>query len=128
MKSLIYVIIILYVFNYVLSQTIDCFDIEPSQISDCTDHELNEDELLMYSGMNDASCCYNSITEKISGDQYNECSIERKNEVNQDYYINEKKDKQEFSNLTIICKNNSGYISYSIWLSLSLTFLFFGLF
>ena len=53
---------------------------------------------------------------------------ERKNEVNQDYYINEKKDKQEFSNLTIICKNNSGYISYSIWLSLSLTFLFFGLF
>ena len=55
MKSLIYVIIILYMFNYVLSQTIDCFDIEPSQISDCTDHELNEDELLMYSGMNDAS-------------------------------------------------------------------------
>ena len=52
---------------------------------------------------------------------------ERKNEVNQDYYINEKKDKQEFSNLTIICKNNSGYISYSIWLSLSLTFLLFGL-
>ena len=128
MKSLKYVIIILYMFNYVLSQTIDCFDIQPSQISDCIDHELNEDELLMYSGMNDASCCYNSITEKISGDQYNECSIERKNEVNQDYYINEKKDKQEFSNLTIICKNNSGYISYSIWLSLSLTFLFFGLF
>ena len=45
MKSLMYVIITLYMFNYVSTT---CMDLNPSQISDCTNHNITEEELKNY--------------------------------------------------------------------------------
>ena len=42
MKSLMYVIITLYMLNYVVSTT--CMDINPTEISDCTNHKITKEE------------------------------------------------------------------------------------
>ena len=46
MKSLLYVIITLCMLNYVLSD--ECQDIDAKKVSDCTDHELTEEEKKEY--------------------------------------------------------------------------------
>ncbi len=132
MKPLIYVIVTLYMFNYVFSdETIYCTEIiSPQKISDCTDHEMSEEEIKRYKNYFEGadSCCYMTITN--SGKKTNQCTPFKKSYVNK-YYVNILKEDFEADDLSIDC--GSGTVSASdsdsdsIWLSLSLTFLLFGL-
>ena len=150
MKSLMYVIITLYMLNYVVSTT--CMNINPSQISDCTNHKITQEELGSYtSEFSDAdTCCY--YRSVISGNEKVDCKpVKKSNEsgVREKEKNNIKADakKNGVTNCTfsLICDTNSNSDSdsnicepetepkldsgkdNSIWLSLSLTFLFFGL-
>ena len=68
MKPLIYVIVTLYMFNYVFSEeTIDCSLLEPTKTSDCTDYELTENEKEEFkteSGKNADTCCFIYVKEE----------------------------------------------------------------
>ncbi len=78
MKSLIYVIITLYMFNCVLSEETElCEEIDPTEISDCINYKLTDGEKV--DGID--SCCYYSYTfpgeeEKVTG-----CQAGKKDEV-----------------------------------------------
>ena len=81
MKSLMYVIITLYMLNYVVSTT--CMDINPTEISDCTNHKITKEELESYaSEFSDAdTCCYYKSV--ISGDVKVDCMpVKKSNESN----------------------------------------------
>ncbi len=131
MKSLIYLVAALYELNYVLSKTTFCEDITPANISHCTNHEITKEELEEFNDKEYDACCFTNITEESGTNKY-ECWLEKKSELNEEY-INSKKDELKFSNLSFNCEKQpdpvpgSGYNNNSIWLSLSLTFLFFGL-
>ena len=149
MKSLVYVIMTLYMFNYVST---NCLSIIPTQISDCTNHKITQEELGSYpSEFSDAdTCCY--YRSVISGNEKVDCKpVKKSNEsgVREKEKNNIKADakKNGVTNCTfsLICDADSGSDSdsnicepetepkldsgkdNSIWLSLSLTFLFFGL-
>ena len=149
MKSLMYVIITLYMLNYVVSTT--CMDINPTEISDCTNHKITKEELESYaSEFSDAdTCCYYKSV--ISGDVKVDCMpVKKSNESNvkekekNDLIADAKKKRVSNCTFSLICDTNSnsdsdsdsnicdslpdsGSNNNSIWLSLSLTFLFFGL-
>ena len=137
-----YVIITLYMLNYVVSTT--CMDINPTEISDCTNHNITEEELESYpSEFSDAdTCCYYKSV--ISGIENKKCVPLKKSNKYTFYTQEEQKLKNDaentnesFGSLTIECDKMSGSSSgsdsngskkdNSIWLSLILTFLFFGL-
>ena len=134
MKSLLYVIITLYMLNYVFST--DCVEIEPKKASDCTDHELTEKDKEEYPDVD--SCCYQSIVVKgtttIKCDVFYTSSLERYIE-----YLQGMKENKDIDDFTLICPESDSDSdsdsspgpgsddSGSIWLSLSLSFLIFGL-
>ena len=123
MKSLVYVIITLYMLNYVLSEY--CLEIKPKKASDCTDHELTVEEKNYFEEeleeeLDDFdSCCY--ITYKEEGKDESICLPFIKSRVNNKETIDEIKYDLETDEVKIECEDDSN------WLSLSLTFLFFGL-
>ena len=119
MKSLLYVIITLYMLNYVLSK--DCIEIEPKKVSDCTDHELTDEEKKDFDEefSDFDTCCY--ATGKIEGEEGSQCIPFKKSEVNNADLIDQIKEDDEITDIKIQCEADSN------WLSLSLTFLFFGL-
>ncbi len=148
MKSLVYVIMTLYMLNYVVSTI--CTSIIPTQISNCTNHKITPEELGNYpSEFSDAdTCCYYKSV--ISGNVNHSCMpVKKSNEsgVREEEKNNIKEDakRKGVSNCTfsLICDTNSNSDSdsnicppvpnsdsqnnNSIWLSLSFTFLFFGL-
>ena len=107
MKSLIYVILTLCVINMVLSG--DCYDIEPTKKKDCTDYKLTDTEKAR--GLD--SCCY--MTYKENGKDTKSCGLFVKKAVNKDLI----KASTAYQDLSIECNSN--------WLSLTLSFLLFGL-
>ena len=125
MKSLLYVIITLYMLNYVFST--DCVEIEPKKVSDCTDHELTDQEKKDFEEEIEEevddfdACCY--ATGKIEGEEGSQCIPFKKSEVNNADLIDQIKEDDEITDIKIQCEADSN----SNWLSLSLTFLFFGL-
>ena len=125
MKSLIYVIITLYILNYISSEATPCEKIEPKKTSDCTDYELNQNEKEAFkteSGKDADTCCYFYVKhEKEEELIFCEPFKNDKEEINMEkqYYI----DEEDATEITIDC----GTASDSIWLSLSLSFLLFGL-
>ena len=116
--------------NYVLLTP--CNGIEPTKISDCTDHELTEEDYELIEEEEELeadSCCYQSVT--MGGSTMSFCTYALKSMVNQ---INEEMQGSDgVDNFILECKldsdsgSGSGSGSGSIWLSLSLTFLLFGL-
>ena len=96
--------------NYVLSK--DCIEIEPKKASDCTDHELTDEEKKDFDEefSDFDTCCY--ATGKIEGEEGSQCIPFIKSAA---------KDGLETDEAKIECEADSN------WLSLSLTFLFFGL-
>ncbi len=147
MKSLMYVIMTLYMFNYVSTT---CINMNPTQISDCTNQSTEEESEKYPSEFSDAECCcyYKSV---ISGKEEKKCIPLKKSNKSSFYTEEQEKLKNDaennnesFDSLTIECENKSGSDSNgsgtdsknnntvsqnnnSIWLSLSFTFLFFGL-
>ena len=107
MKSLIYVILTLCMINMVLSG--DCYDIEPTKKKDCTSYKLTD--LEKATGLD--SCCY--MTYKENGKDTKSCGLFVKKAVNKDYI----KASTAYQDLSIECNSN--------WLSLTLSFLLFGL-
>ena len=129
MKSLIYLIITLYLLNYVSSDATPCETIAPTKTSDCTDYKINEYEKEAFkteSGKKADTCCYFIEKDDREDDViYCEPFVNDKEEINimKQYYIDE-----GWANEVIIdCGTASDSDSDSIWLSLSLTFLLFGL-
>ena len=137
MKSLTYVIITLCMLNYVIPQEITpCSSIEPKQSSDCTDHELTEKDKEKYPDVD--SCCYQSIVVKetttIKCDVFYTSSLKSYIE-----YLQGMKENKDIDDFTLICPESDSDSdsdsapgpgsddSGSIWLSLSLSFLIFGL-
>ena len=119
MKFLTYVIITLCMLNYVW--TTDCIETKPSKSSDCTDHKLTDEEKKTYPTAD--SCCYQSITS--DGGTNNECIPVPKSMENE--YIESLKDDKEsglIDDYSFECPDSG---SGSNWLSLSLSFLLFGL-
>lgn len=118
MKSLIYVIITLYLLNCVLSD--ECEDKVPKKVSDCTDYSLTDDEKTEYADLYGVAdtCCY--ATGKKGGEEEPICIPYNKNEVNNAEIVNAVRTDNELDELKIECEDSN-------WLSLSLTFLFFGL-
>ena len=100
--------------NYVFST--DCEDIDPKKVSDCTDHELTDQEKKDFEEEIEEevddfdACCY--ATAKIEGVDISRCIPFIKSAA---------KDGLETDEAKIECEADSN------WLSLSLTFLFFGL-
>ena len=128
MKSLIYLIITLCILNYVIpEETTPCTDIEPKQSSDCTDHEITEEEIKeYYDGEPYDTCCYYSATQ--SGEQDIGCMHQMKNDVDEDELKEDYEDTfGKVDDFSLKCESESDSDSGSIWLSLSLTFLLFGL-
>ena len=122
MKSLIYVIITLYMFNCVLSEETQlCEDKTPTKISDCTNYQLTDSEKADGSD----ACCYFSYTDEEEEEEVTGCGKGKKDEVNE--IIDEMNDA--FPDFTIKCSTDSGSgsDSGSVWLSLSLTVLLFAL-
>ena len=122
MKSLIYVIITLYMFNCVLSEETQlCEDKTPTKISDCTNYQLTDDEK---ADGNDA-CCYVSYTDPEEEEEVTGCGMGKKDEIDEVTAIT----RVVFPDFTINCEPDpdSGSDSDSVWLSLSLTVLLFAL-
>ena len=116
MKSLIYVILTLCMINIVLSDDDDdedvltgCYAIKPTKKKDCTDYKLTD--LEKAGGLD--SCCY--VTYKDDGTEKKECELYIKKTVTKDAV----KANTKVQDLSIECNSN--------WLSLSLSFLLFGL-
>ena len=122
MKSLMYVTITLYMLNYVLSQITYCENITPTQISNCTDHKITQEQKELYKGYDPDTCCYVTFTD--SWLKVTQCWAEKKDIVNEQY-IKMIEERYGYTNFSIKCEIDS--YSNSIWLSLSLTFLLFGL-
>ena len=112
----------------------NCMDISPTKISDCTVHEITDEEKKEFYGAD--VCCYQSITTK--GNTQTTCTPFIKSNLNA--YIQqfeESKEIGDIDNYTFKCESdpdpepdsepNSDYYSDSISLSFGLTFLFFGL-
>jgi hypothetical protein len=87
----------------------DCYDIEPTKKKDCTSYELTDTEKAR--GLD--SCCY--MTYKENGKDTKSCGLFVKKAVNKDYI----KASTAYQDLSIECNSN--------WLSLTLSFLLFGL-
>ena len=107
-----------------------CGDITPSKISDCTNHEVTDEEKETFPGAD--SCCYESVT--TEGNSEFMCQIFIKSLVNE--YIQgleASKEANVIDDYTFECESvpdpdsGSGTGSNSNWLSLSLSFLLFGL-
>ena len=94
MKFLIYLVAALCELNYVLSKITYCKDITPANISHCTNHPITEKELKKINNKDYDACCFINITEE-SGLNRDECRLEKKNEVNEEY-INSTKDEKKF--------------------------------
>ena len=115
MKSLIYVILTLCMINIVLSDDDDelestgCYAIKPTKKKDCTSYKLTDTEKAR--GLD--SCCY--VTYKEDGKEEKECGLYIKKTVTKDAV----KANTKVQDLSIECNSN--------WLSLSLSFLLFGL-
>ena len=116
MKSLIYVILTLCMINIVLSDEEEeseeytgCLGLKPTKKKDCTDYKLTDPEKA--GGLD--SCCY--VTYKEDGTEKKECGLFLKKTVNKDFI----KASTAYQDLSIECNSN--------WLSLSLSFLLFGL-
>ena len=116
MKSLIYVIITLYLLNCVLSD--ECEDKVPKKVSDCTDYSLTENEKKEYEevyGLSD-TCCYADA--KYEGQDISMCVPYKKSEVDNTELITKIMYYEGLEELKIDCEADSN------WLSLSLTFCF----
>ena len=140
MKSLIYLIITLCILNYVIpEETTPCTGIEPKQSSDCTDHEITEEEIEEYYEEDYDNCCY--LITQTSNSEKTECVAIKKSDANEIIKgYDKQKAEKEILDYTLMClqfgaasssdsESDSGpdSDSGSIWLSLSLTFLIFGL-
>ena len=137
MKSLIYLIITLCMLNYVIpEETTPCTGIEPKQSSDCTAHEITEEEIEEYYEEDYDNCCY--LIRQTSNSEKTECVAIKKSDADEKIEEYEKqKAEKEILDYTLICPqfgvatsgsdSDSDSDSGSIWLSLSLTFLIFGL-
>ena len=107
-----------------------CPEIIPEKSSDCLNHNITKDEQKFYSQPYD-TCCY--LSAKISGIENKECFPQIKNDVDEAelkaYYEEVNRVKFDDNGFSVKCESESdpGTDSVSIWLSLSLTFLFFGL-
>jgi hypothetical protein len=109
--------------NYVW--TTDCIETKPSKSSDCTDHKLTDEEKKTYPTAD--SCCYQSFIFTTEEGTIKECLPFTKSLMNQ--YIEmyeESKKAGEIDDYSFECPDSDSD-SGSIWLSLSLSFLLFGL-
>ena len=111
MQFLKFFIFTLCMFNIVFTAD-ECFDIDPSKKSDCTDYKLSDSEKALGAD----ACCYE--TYKKDNKEKKKCTLEIKKTITKDY-VEQVEKEYGYEDYSLDCHSN--------WLSLCLSFLLFAL-